>query len=1219
MACEKDKEFALTTLSINNEVITPAYNSADVRCSFKTDATISDAYVQYALSSSFAKYDVAKMTEEKGIYAAQLVGLADNTTYYIRYEVSNKYSSVVTEEVKEFQTLQCTVPTIVLDTITDVVDSHAKVQIHLTFDGGASVTDMGVCWSTQANPTTKDIHVSTEDTLAVIDITSLQSNTKYYVRAYAVNKVGVAYSEEKEFTTLALPEVRTEDVSDIQVNSALLSATLVFDGNDTATIKGFCWSDKSEPTIEGDHIAIDTASAGYTYALTALLPETQYFVRAYAQNKIGIVYGDEVSFTTKEQAYPSDGTENGYAYVDLGLSVKWATINVGASKAEDYGDYFAWGEVEPKDYYDWSTYKYCNGSETTLTKYNTSSSYGTVDNKTQLELSDDAARANWGGNWRMPTDAEWIELREQCTWTWTTQNGVYGRTVTSKTNGNSIFLPAAGSHDGSSLTDAGSCGRYWSSSLGSGSPNYAWYLTFNSGSVGRRLQNRYNGFSVRPVLGESVVETTIPTVTTTIPTQITETSAVAGGNVTSDGGASVSERGVVYSLSANPSIADLSSTIVRSGSGTGAFTCNLSNLQAGTTYYVRAYAINNKGTAYGDEVSFTTAVPITLATVTTASITNITETTAKAGGTVTNDGNASVTERGVVYSTNENPTIANNKLTNGSGTGSFTCNLTGLQANTTYYVRAYAVNSKGTAYGEEVYFTTEGSLSDPMGTENGYGYVDLGLSVKWATYNVGANKPEDYGDYFAWGETTTKSTYEWSTYKYCNGSATTLTKYCNKSSYGNNGFTDNKTQLELSDDAARVNWGGSWRMPTDVEWTELREQCTWTWTTQNGVYGRKVTSKTNGNSIFFPATGCRIGSGLYDAGSYGDYWSSSLNSDNPSDAWYVFFDSGYVSRGKSNRAYGFCVRPVLGESIVETTIPTVTTTIPTQITETTAVAGGNVTSDGGASVTERGVVYGKSPNPTISNLSNTIRPCGSGMGEFTYNMTDLQSSTTYYVRAYATNEKGTAYGEEVIFTTKEQSSIPSNGTENGHEYVDLGLSVKWATCNVGASSPEEYGDYFAWGETEPKDYYEYSTYKWCNGSSTTLTKYNTSSSNGIVDNKTQLELSDDAAYINWGGAWRMPTDAEMIELREQCTWTWVIEKGVNGYMVISKSNNNMIFIPAAGFYRGSSGYSQTSEGYYWSCSLRNSNSSYELRFDSYNVNMHYYGRFIGHTVRPVCP
>ena len=144
----------------------------------------------------------------------------------------------------------------------------------------------------------------------------------------------------------------------------------------------------------------------------------------------------------------------------MGLSVKWADRNVGASKPEEYGDYFAWGETEPKSTYSWSTYKWCNGSETTLTKYNTNSSYGTVDNKTILDLSDDAARANWGGSWRMPTDAELTELREQCTWTWTTQNGVNGYKVTSKSNGNSIFLLAAGFRHNSGLYSAGSYGYY---------------------------------------------------------------------------------------------------------------------------------------------------------------------------------------------------------------------------------------------------------------------------------------------------------------------------------------------------------------------------------------------------------------------------------------------------------------------------------------------------------------------------------------------------------------------------------------------------------------------------------------------------------------------------------------------------------------------------------------------------------------------------------------
>ena len=193
------------------------------------------------------------------------------------------------------------------------------------------------------------------------------------------------------------------------------------------------------------------------------------------------------------------GNSNIYEYVDLGLSVKWATCNVGASKPEEYGDYFAWGETQPKDYYDWSTYKWCNGSYNTLTKYNNSSSYGTVDNKTQLELSDDAARANWGGSWRMPTKAEQDELRQQCTWTWTTQNGVNGYKVTSKKNGNSIFLPAAGYRYGSSLDYAGSYGYYWSSSLYTGSPYYAYVLLFGSDGVGWYYDYRYYGHSVRPV------------------------------------------------------------------------------------------------------------------------------------------------------------------------------------------------------------------------------------------------------------------------------------------------------------------------------------------------------------------------------------------------------------------------------------------------------------------------------------------------------------------------------------------------------------------------------------------------------------------------------------------------------------------------------------------------------------------------------------------------
>lgn len=198
------------------------------------------------------------------------------------------------------------------------------------------------------------------------------------------------------------------------------------------------------------------------------------------------------------------------------------------------------------------------------------------------------------------------------------------------------------------------------------------------------------------------------------------------------------------------------------------------------------------------------------------------------------------------------------------------------------------------------------------GEKNGHTWVNLGLpsGLKWASCNVGATTPEGYGDYFGWGETETKADYSWATYKHANGAYYKLTKYCTNASYGDNGFTDDKTTIEPEDDAATANWGEEWHIPTDAEWKELRTQCTWTWTTQNGVNGYQVTSTTNGNSIFLPAAGYRYGTGLDLADSYGLYWSSSLSTDGPSGAWYLRFASDFQRRYGSNRYSGFSVRPV---------------------------------------------------------------------------------------------------------------------------------------------------------------------------------------------------------------------------------------------------------------------------------------------------------------------
>ena len=194
------------------------------------------------------------------------------------------------------------------------------------------------------------------------------------------------------------------------------------------------------------------------------------------------------------------------------------------------------------------------------------------------------------------------------------------------------------------------------------------------------------------------------------------------------------------------------------------------------------------------------------------------------------------------------------------------------------------------------------------GYENGHKWVDLGLSVKWATCNVGATSPEGYGSYYAWGETSTKSSYTWSNLKYClDNSGDKFSKYLGQSKYGT---VDNKTTLDLSDDAAHVNWGGSWRMPTKAEQDELREKCTWTRTTMNGKNGYKVTSKLNGNSIFLPAAGCRYNSGLDNDGSNGSYWSSSLDPSYSDGAYCLSFDSGEVDWRSYRRRNGQSVRAV---------------------------------------------------------------------------------------------------------------------------------------------------------------------------------------------------------------------------------------------------------------------------------------------------------------------
>jgi uncharacterized protein (TIGR02145 family) len=399
----------------------------------------------------------------------------------------------------------------------------------------------------------------------------------------------------------------------------------------------------------------------------------------------------------------------------------------------------------------------------------------------------------------------------------------------------------------------------------------------------------------------------VPTLTTVAVSDITINTAKTGGNITTNGGAEVTVRGVCWGITSQPLI---SGSHTSDSKGNGIFESNLTGLNPVTVYYVRAYATNEAGTAYGNEISFTTN-PLILAVLTTTDITGITSNAAVSGGNITSDGGAEVTVRGICWGSNPNPTIDQNKTSNGSGTGNFTANITGLTTVTTYHVRAYATNSVGTAYGNDLSFTT------------------LGVPPTLTT--------------------------------------TAISSVTHTTAMSGGNITSN---------------GGA---PVTA-----RGVC---WSTSSGpVVTGSHTSDGTGNGTF----------------------TSNITGLNPNTLYYV---RAYATNS-AGTSYGneipFSTNPVLA--------PTLTTAPVTGVTISAAVSGGNITDDNGAAVTERGVCWNTTGNPTISGTKTSD---GTGTGNYTSSITGLAAGTIYYIRAYATNSAGTGYGSEMRFSTS-VSDIDAN-------------------------------------------------------------------------------------------------------------------------------------------------------------------------------------------------
>jgi len=403
--------------------------------------------------------------------------------------------------------------------------------------------------------------------------------------------------------------------------------------------------------------------------------------------------------------------------------------------------------------------------------------------------------------------------------------------------------------------------------------------------------------------GNQLTATTLallPAIATASFSEITSTTATGGGAISSDGGSSVTGRGICWSKNQNPTTSDTKTT---DGTGTGTFSSSITGLAPGTLYYFRAYATNGIGTAYGNQVTVSSSTG--LPTLTTTALSSIAPTTASCGGTISSDGGAAITARGVCWSRNQNPTTVDSKTSEGPGNDNFTSVLKGLDANATYFVRAFAVNSIGTSYGNQISFSTSdypncGTLTDIDG--NVYKTVTIGTqcwmreNLKSITFKDGS--PIQNVNVDATWVALTKAAYSW-----YNNDAPTY-----KATYGAiyNWYAVNTANLCPT----------GWHVPSDADWTtltdylgdlpvaggKLKETGTSHWLSPN-------TAATNVSGFTGLSGGARDVNGAFTGIlKFGEWWSSTEYFS--TNVWYRRLDSdnGYALRGSSNKKEGFSVR-----------------------------------------------------------------------------------------------------------------------------------------------------------------------------------------------------------------------------------------------------------------------------------------------------------------------
>ena len=971
----------------------------------------------------------------------------------------------------------------------------------------------------------------------------------------------------------------------ITASTASFSGNILSDGGSPVLAKGIIWSTSPNPTIALSTKTNDGPGVGtFTSNITGLSAGTTYYVRFYVSNSSGSTYGTEINFITGTGSPATIGstvstgsitatsaTSGGNISSDGGYpgtvrGVVWATsTNPTVPSAFSTSDGTGTGAFTSNITGLSATTLYYVRSYATNpagTTYGSEISFTTLVGSSPSISSTSAigsittTSASSGGN--ISSDGGYA----------ITARGVVWGTSPSPT------VPSA-----SSTTNGTGTGSFISNITGLSAGTLYYVRSYATNSAGTSYGTE---ISFTTSLGS------LATMSATVSaTSITPSTATSGGNITADGGSSITARGVVWATTANPT--ESLSTKTTDGTGTGAFTSNITGLTAGTLYYVRSYATNTAGTSYGTQMSFTTSTGSLSTMSATVAATSITSSGATSGGNITADGGSSITARGVVWGTTTSPTISlSTKTSDGTGTGSFTSNITGLYASTLYYVRSYATNAAGTSYGSEISFTTNIGSTPTLSATSAISAITTTTASSGGNITAEGDSPITARG-VVWGTTTSPTT-------------SLSTKTSNGTGIGS--FTSNITGLSLGTTyyvrSYATNSSGT-SYGTEISFTTSAGSLA---TMSATVSATSITTSaaTSGGNITADGGSSITARGVVWATTTSPTISLSTKTSNgtgtgsfTSNITGLSAGTLYYVRSYATNAAGTNYGTEISFTTSAGSLATISATVAaTSITSSGATSGGNITADGGSSITARGVVWATTTSPTISLSTKTTD--GTGTGSFTSSITGLSAGTLYYVRSYATNTAGTSYGTQISFTTlaactcASTATCPSTVTDresNSYDVLTLGgqcwmkQNLRVTTLNDGTTIPVDAGG------TTTGNAAGYTG--WLNTTTSAMTVYEHNASNlttfGYLYN--QYAVNDPKGLCPSG--WRAPTDAEWTTLStclggESVAGEKMKVPGTTLWTVNYDANNCSDFSGLPGGFRRNDGlfYFKGENAYFWS-------------------------------------